>query len=131
VIHYIANEELLMRIFTTMLVLFGLGACSEDNKHLSSQRAERILHKWNPESRNTLSVSGVEEVPVMGGAEAHLTLKEFKYETGGFGKPLPQVYTGTGSAIFRHYTDGRWVLDSVKLNGGDSPFWYNLSVTDK
>jgi hypothetical protein len=120
-----------------VVVLLAIVGCT-DNQHLSTKKAERILHTWNPQAERSLAVIGVQEFPINNAAQADLAFSKFEFQAAGltFGPfsikpPSKQYFTGTGEATFKRYTDGRWVLTTVRLHDRDGTYWQNLNVSDR
>lgn len=91
---------------------------------LTDARAQRVLSAFLDTGK--VQVNGVREIPQQNAATADLTLTNFvyilpkndaitAYAMGpGGGR---RTYSGKATAIFLHYTDGRWVLNRI-----DGPF---------
>ena len=82
-------------------------------------------------SSGRVSVQGVQEVPQQNLAVAQVRFTELGYN---LRDPIvcgsrPKKYSGSGTAMFAHYNDGRWVLNKITIGQGfDAVWWDNLSV---
>lgn len=114
--------------FTAALVLIGLFTnCSTGQ--LTKEKAESALYEWKkvvePLSRNTgstssvstaasaspkLVVEGIHELPLENSARVSFKLNDFEFG----GEKL--TYSGSGTATFARYNDGRWVLTRVETS---------------
>jgi len=100
---------------------------------LTDRMAQRALDQWLP-GNGQKSVVGVVEIPAQSAARADIVLSNFAwmapqndaitaYAMGpGGGR---QIFNGRGTAVFAHYTDGRWVLVRIETPMGN---WENLNI---
>ena len=89
----------------------GLSSCQSST--LSASCAQRTLSRWIASS-GSVTVSGVQDVPQQSAALAQITLSDYKYTN--MGRQLN--YSGSGTASFVRYNDGRWMLTRVDFAGG-------------
>lgn len=93
---------------------------------LTSACAQRALNKWVG-SGSVSGLLGVQEIPSQNSAQASFTISNYHY-VGGLDKRTPLTYSGSGTAIFSHFTDGRWVLSRVYLTDTVYQVYINTSV---
>lgn len=99
------------------------------SRGLTTQRAQSALNSWV--KSGSASVLGVQEVSSENATIAQLSFSNFNYKLRDpmFGGQNDKTYSGPGTAVFTHYTDGRWVLTKVTIGQGfDSVWWDNLNV---
>jgi len=99
------------------------------SRGLTTQRAQSALSSWV--KSGSVTVLGVQEVSSENAAVAQLSFSSFNYKLRDpmFGGQNDKTYSGPGTAVFTHYTDGRWVLTKVTIGQGfDSVWWDNLNV---
>ena len=99
------------------------------SRGLTTQRAQSALNSWV--KSGNVSVLGVQEVSSENAAVAQLSFSNFNYKLRDpmFGGQNDKTYSGPGTAVFTHYTDGRWVLTKVTIGQGfDSVWWDNLNI---
>jgi hypothetical protein len=93
---------------------------------LTNACAQRALNKWVG-SGTVSGLLGVQEIPSQNSAQASFTIWNYHY-VGGLDKRTPLTYSGSGTAIFSHFTDGRWVLSRVYLTDTVYQVYINTSV---
>ena len=101
-----------------MLVLFlSLAGCDSSQSQrdkLTTERVQTAIDTWrggNP----PVKVLGVAEEPSQNSATADLQFsRNFKVQDSFFG---PAFADGPGTATFKHYTDGRWVMTNITCRG--------------
>lgn len=57
---------------------------------------------------------GIRELSKENATTADLTFTDFHLT----GDGIQRIYSGPGTAVFKHYNDGRWVLTDVSTNEG-------------
>ncbi|MGE3467978.1 MAG: hypothetical protein AB7J13_13725 [Pyrinomonadaceae bacterium] len=92
---------------------------------LTKTKAESAIYEWsrmvkgsggNTGGEGTLAgptdliVTGIQEFPQENAAKVFLKFDEFKFKNGTLS------YSGSGTATFSHFTDGRWVLSKVEMS---------------
>jgi hypothetical protein len=127
-----------MRYVASIALAVGVAAQTvpalAQNGSLTNERAQAAVEQWLAGDGHA-GVIGVLEIPAENGARADLNLSGFvwnvpkndavtAYVMGPGGGQ--QVYNGRATAIFIHYTDGRWVLTRVETPIGN---FDNLGIT--
>lgn len=99
------------------------GTTSNSGK-LTTANAQAALEKWiRTKNGGTVEVIGIQELPQENAAKADIKFTKLDYARG------EEIYTGPGSAIFTHYSDGRWVLSRVQTSQAwNSRTWDSLSI---
>jgi hypothetical protein len=100
------------------LMLFGLAGCgSLSSSHLTEAKAQSAVQTWIARTKNggSVAVLGLQDLPQQNSAKADLSFTNLQYRDQALG---PQTFSGKGSALFTHYTDGRWVLTQVATDNG-------------
>jgi hypothetical protein len=94
-----------------------------DNGKLTTEKAQITLTRWVSEGQ--VEVRGIQDSG--NAAQADITFTDFHFTLRQDG--VPRNYSGPGTAIFKHYNDGRWVLTNVSTSQGyKSIRWDNLNV---
>ena len=93
---------------------------------LTNDRAKRAIDVWLAGAGSD-QVTGVLEIPAENSARVELILSNFKWHAPkndavtayalGPGGEI-RTYNGRATAIFVHYTDGRWVLQKIETPMG-------------
>lgn len=88
---------------------------SSDSGKITTEKAQRALDNWisSAGSGQVSIVGGVRELPTENAATAELKLSNFNYQS--TQTKQYRTYSGSGTATFVHYTDGRWVLNKVLI----------------
>lgn len=123
--------------FGAMLIsaagLLCAGAVSAYSGTLTDGSAQAAINQWLA-GDGQVRIVGVQEVPAESGARADIVLSGFvwnapkndavtAYVMGpGGGK---RTYNGAATAIFIHYTDGRWLLSQINTPMGS---YQNLNI---
>lgn len=94
---------------------------AKDGK-LTSEKAQATIERWA--NSGQVTVRGIQESND-NTAQADITFTNFHYGPKGGGA----MYSGPGIAVFKHYSDGRWVLTGVSTSQGfNSVWWDNLNI---
>ncbi|HYX28239.1 MAG TPA: hypothetical protein VE863_06710 [Pyrinomonadaceae bacterium] len=84
-------------------------ASKSSSGRLSTAKAQATLDRWiKTREGGTVVVIGVQET-TQNQDQADIKVTNFQHKSW-FG---PRPFTGPGTATFKHYTDGRWVLTDV------------------
>jgi hypothetical protein len=110
-------------IFVALLTF----ACSE--KKLTTTRAQTTLNGWTSNRGGSVEVVGVQEFPQQNNAKADLKFTNLAVRDAIFGRA--DSYSGSGTAIFTHYTDGRWVLTEIDIPYQISTWWKDINMEVK
>ena len=130
-----------MKYTKTMLltVLSLFAACSDGG--LTKPKAQKALNEWRfkaitfpagvtgiseypggtPDTPIDVAVQGIQEILQQNAAKADLSFSAFKYGP----HDAKQSYSGSGTAYFSHYNDGRWVLTRVEIPGKE---WRDINI---
>jgi hypothetical protein len=75
-------------------------------------------------------VIGVQELPQQNAASADLRFNNTKFEKwhGFYKKWLTWEWDGSGKASLKHYSDGRWVLDTILIPLDLQMGWSDLNI---
>ncbi|HEY9864674.1 MAG TPA: type IV pilin-like G/H family protein [Candidatus Obscuribacterales bacterium] len=84
----------------------------QNNKSLSTAKAQKIVNTWNSEQTETIKVIGVRENQD-NTAVATLQFSNFKFTSNVM--PQSSPYSGSGEATFSYYTDGYWVMNRITI----------------
>jgi hypothetical protein len=106
------------------LVLLGVFACSEVK--LTTDRAQTTLNRWIANHSGTVEVLGVQEFPQQNNAKADLRFTNLPVKDAIFGRA--DTYSGSGTALFTHYSDGRWVLTEIDIPYQISTWWKDINM---
>jgi hypothetical protein len=104
---------------------------SADSGKLTNEKAQRALDKWM-RGEGKVIIQGIQDQG--NSARADLIFQDFKYKTRDpfYGNTVNKKFSGSGYAVFTHYTDGRWILTKVQTsNGMDSIIDENVQVEAK
>jgi hypothetical protein len=99
---------------------------TEKSDKLTQQQAQAALDKWISRESGSVTVSGVQEIPQENSARARLTFRNLHIEWTE-GNPRQMNYSDSGTATFTHYTDGRWVLNQIKLDRAPV-YWKDIGI---
>jgi hypothetical protein len=105
----------------SLLITF---ACAE--KRLTTSRAQATLNKWMASRAGKVEVLGVQEFPQQNNAKADLKFASLPVKDAIWGRA--DSYSGSGTAIFTHYTDGRWVLTEIDIPYQISTWWKDINM---
>lgn len=92
-----------------------------DSGRLTKDKAQRALNKWIA-ARGEISVQGIQELPQQNAARVDVNFTHYRFNSMTFGA---EDHSGPGTAMFSHYTDGRWVLSTMSFR--TSKDIYNLT----
>lgn len=121
------------RVLVSAIGLLCASAVGASSGTLTDDGARAAINQWLA-GEGQVQIIGVQEVPAESGARADIVLSGFvwnapkndavtAYVMGpGGGK---RVYNGAATAIFIHYTDGRWLLSRVDTPMGS---FQNLNI---
>jgi hypothetical protein len=115
--------------FTILLILQACGGTNNgtpstpaNNGKLTVEKAEEALNRWVNDGQ--VSVRGIQDLPRDNAAQADITFTNFRFTLQN--QVQQRNYSGPGTAVFTHYTDGRWVL--TRITTGSGVLWNDLSV---
>ena len=99
-----------------LVLLTGCNKSEElfDSGKLTNAKAQRAVDKWIGNAGKVV-VQGIQESPQENAAKVYLSFTDFRHKTD-YG--AQKNYSGSGVALFIHYTDGRWFLTKVVIGSG-------------
>lgn len=99
-------------LLTLLVICTGCGSSgTRGSGALTREKAQKALNKALDGfiKGGAVTVQGVREIPAENSAEADLNFQDFRWQAPlGLGS-----FSGTGTAKFSHYSDGRWVLTKI------------------
>jgi len=96
---------------------------TSSSSDLTVQKAQRALDTWIKDGQ--LTVQGVQELPQENAAKVDFMVQRLEWNEQYIGK---KSYQGPGTAVFTHYSDGRWVLTNVRMTNDLLAQW-NTNIT--
>jgi len=102
-----------------------------DKGKLTNAKVQKALDKALAQVKQsgTVTVQGVRETPLDNSAKVTVQFDQFRYDSRPFGFGGVKEYTGIGSAVLSHYTDGRWVITTIHIpEFGSTPMDTNVEV---
>lgn len=102
----------MLRSSTVVLAIALISSACGAGK-LTTNRAQNTLNKWMSGRSGSVEVLGVQEFPQQNNAKADLRFTNLPVKDAIWGRA--DTYSGSGTAIFTHYSDGRWVLTEIDI----------------
>ncbi|MFZ1025955.1 MAG: type IV pilin-like G/H family protein [Limnoraphis robusta] len=102
----------------------------QNNKSLSTVKAQKIVNTWNSEQTETIKVIGVRENQD-NTAVATLQFSNFKFTSNVM--PQSSPYSGSGEATFSYYTDGYWVMNRITITPPEEKSgitWWDTNIKE-